>query len=214
MNDISEYDDKDFKLKITLVGNSSVGKTSLIFQYMNNSFNDIKIATIGCDKFSTSITINNREIKLSIWDTAGQERFRSLSQMFLKNTDICILIYDITNESSFVDIQKYWLGLVKDNLSNIIIALVANKTDLYPEEVVNEETGRNFAEKEGVYFYMTCAKEYKTISNVFNDLVTKYIEKYGFTHNQSMSDTSILEREQSINSVSEQNKKIKKAFCN
>ena len=212
MNDISEYDDKDFKLKVTLIGDSSVGKTSLIFQYINNSFNDVKIATIGCDKFSTAISINNKDIKLSIWDTAGQERFRSLSQMFLKNTDICILIYDITNENSFNNIQKYWLGLVRENLSNILIAIVANKTDLYPQEVVTEETGRNFAEKEGVYFYMTSAKEYKTISHVFNDLVTKYIEKYGFVNNQSTTESSVLEREQSINSVTDKNKK--RACCN
>ena len=212
MNDISEYDDKDFKLKVTLIGDSSVGKTSLIFQYINNSFNDVKIATIGCDKFSTAISINNKDIKLSIWDTAGQERFRSLSQMFLKNTDICILIYDITNENSFNNIQKYWLGLVRENLSNILIAIVANKTDLYPQEVVTEETGRNFAEKEGVYFYMTSAKEYKTISHVFNDLVTKYIEKYGFVNNQSTTESSVLERAQSINSVTDKNKK--RACCN
>jgi small GTP-binding protein len=215
MNDsTSEYEEKDlFKLKITLIGNSSVGKTSLIYQYMNNSFNEIKIATIGCDKFSSTITINNKEIALSIWDTAGQERFRSLSQMFIKNSDICMLVYDITNELSFNDLKDYWLNLVKENLSNIIIGVIANKSDLYPEEVVHEETGRKFAEKEGLYFYITSAKEHQSILTVFNDLINKYVEKYGFVHNYSSFDNSANDGKHSINSNSTSKKK-KVACCN
>ena len=214
MNDTSEFDEKGrFKLKITLIGSSGVGKSSLIFHFINNSYNEIKIATIGCDKFNKIETIRNQDIILNIWDTAGQERFRSLSPMFIKNSDICILIYDITNEDSFNDLKKYWLDLVRNNLSNIIIGVVANKIDLYAEEVVNEQTGRSFAEKEALFFYMTSAKEYESIKNLFIDLANKYIDKYGFVHNYYNTESSIIKQQESKDSIQLRGKK-KIACCN
>ena len=214
MNHEEEEEQKENNfIKIVIVGQSSVGKTALINQYMNKIFIDAAITTIGTDKFIKVEKINDIEIKLNIWDTAGQERFRSLSQMFIKNSDICMLVYDITNELSFNDLKDYWLNLVKENLSNIIIGVIANKSDLYPEEVVHEETGRKFAEKEGLYFYITSAKEHQSILTVFNDLINKYVEKYGFVHNYSSFDNSAMDRKHSINSNSTSKKK-KVACCN
>ena len=92
----------DNELKIVVIGESSVGKTSIINQYINELFIDQSISTIGTDKFTKIETINNKEIKLNIWDTAGQERFRSLTPLFLKGSNIVLMVYDITDKVSFV----------------------------------------------------------------------------------------------------------------
>ena len=106
MNHEEEEEQKENNfIKIVIVGQSSVGKTALINQYMNKIFIDAAITTIGTDKFIKIEKINNSEIKLNIWDTAGQERFRSLSPLFLKGSNIVIMVYDITNKESFDELD-------------------------------------------------------------------------------------------------------------
>ena len=114
--------------------------------------------------------INNLKIKLNLWDTAGQERFRSLSPMFLKGSNIVILVYDITNQLSFDELRNYWVNLVKENTNNIILGVAANKSDLYDVEIVDEENGRKFAEENNAFFYSTSAKKYIVTQQLFNNL--------------------------------------------
>ena len=180
MNESSmeEFSKDLFSLKITLVGASSVGKTALINQYINHTFLDTTITTIGSDKFSRIETINDIEVKLNVWDTAGQERFRSLSPMFLKGSNIVILVYDITNQLSFDELRNYWVILVKENTNNIILGVAANKSDLYDVEIVDEENGRKFAEENNAFFYSTSSKNLTLTQNLFIGLTTLYIEKY------------------------------------
>ena len=184
---IEEYGGDLFSIKITLVGSSSVGKTTLINQYINHIFLESAISTIGSDKFSKIEKINNSEIKLIIWDTAGQERYRSLSPMFLKGSNVIILVYDITNKSSFDEIETIWLDFVKENAHNYILCVAANKCDLYEDEEVDEQIARNFAKKEGAYFFSTTAKNYNSIEQLFLNLTQMYIEKYGIV-NQNKKD--------------------------
>ena len=201
MNESSmeEFSKDLFSLKITLVGASSVGKTALINQYINHIFLDTTITTIGSDKFSRIETINNIEVKLNVWDTAGQERFRSLSPMFLKGSNIVILVYDITNKNSFEEIEQFWLDIVKENTTNFILSVAANKSDLYQKEEVNEEVGRNFAEREGAYFFITSAKNYNTTQQLFLELAQLYIEKFGVVNNKNQK---VLTNKKSKNSLS------------
>ena len=201
MNESSmeEFSKDLFSLKITLVGASSVGKTALINQYINHTFLDNTITTIGSDKFSRIETINDIEVKLNVWDTAGQERFRSLSPMFLKGSNIVILVYDITNQLSFDELRNYWVILVKENTNNIILGVAANKSDLYQKEEVNEEVGRNFAQREGAYFFTTSAKNYNNTQQLFLDLAQIYIEKFGANNNKNQK---VLTNKKSKNSLS------------
>ena len=179
MIDSSGEEEKEIiSLKVTLIGNTAVGKTALINQFVNNSYIDNPIATIGCDKFSKIERINNLKIKLNLWDTAGQERFRSLSPMFLKGSNIVILVYDITNQLSFDELRNYWVILVKENTNNIILGVAANKSDLYDVEIVDEENGRKFAEENNAFFYSTSSKNLTLTQNLFIGLTTLYIEKY------------------------------------
>jgi len=132
------------QLKVVLIGQSSVGKTALINQYINKLFIDTSITTIGTDKFSKIEEINNTEIKINIWDTAGQERFRSLSHLFLKGANIVLMVYDITNQDSFNELKQFWIERVNDNTKNIILGIIANKSDLYENEVVSINDGMVF----------------------------------------------------------------------
>ena len=200
MIDSSGEEEKEIiSLKVTLIGNTAVGKTALINQFVNNSYIDNPIATIGCDKFSKIERINNLKIKLNLWDTAGQERFRSLSPMFLKGSNIVILVYDITNKNSFEEIEHFWLDIVKENTTNFILSVAANKSDLYQKEEVNEEVGRNFAEREGAYFFITSAKNYNTTQQLFLELAQLYIEKFGVVNNKNQK---VLTNKKSKNSLS------------
>ena len=186
MDDTTKEDEKDLiPLKITLVGNSSVGKSSLINQFVNKIFVQTPIVTIGCDKFSRTEIINEQKIQLNLWDTAGQERFRSLSPMFLKNSNIVVLVYDITNENSFEELQNYWLNMVKQNTQDIILGIVANKSDLYEEEKVSEEKGRKFANEQKGYFFSTSAKNYTATEILFISLAKEFLNKYSSYLNMS-----------------------------
>ena len=200
MDSTSIEEKKDMlSLKIVLVGCSTVGKSALINQYINNKFLETQILTIGCDKFSKVEKIKNLDIKINLWDTAGQERFRSLSPMFLKGSNIVILVYDITNKNSFEEIEQFWLDIVKENTTNFILSVAANKSDLYQKEEVNEEVGRNFAEREGAYFFITSAKNYNTTQQLFLELAQLYIEKFGVVNNKNQK---VLTNKKSKNSLS------------
>ena len=179
MDSTSIEEKKDMlSLKIVLVGCSTVGKSALINQYINNKFLETQILTIGCDKFSKVEKIKNLDIKINLWDTAGQERFRSLSPMFLKGSNIVILVYDITKQFSFDELQKYWINVVKQNTQDIILGIAANKSDLYEDEKVDEEKGRKFAQEHNGFFYSTSAKNYIVTQQLFINLAENYIEKF------------------------------------
>ena len=203
MNHEEEEEQKENNfIKIVIVGQSSVGKTALINQYMNKIFIDAAITTIGTDKFIKIEKINNSEIKLNIWDTAGQERFRSLSPLFLKGSNIVLMVYDITNKSSFIELKNFWYEKVKDNTKNIILGIIANKSDLYEKEVVSIDDGKKFAKDCKAFFYESCAKNYDTTRQMFIYAVEEYVEKYNLEKNEKSNIT--------VNNNKNENKKKKK----
>ena len=104
--------------KVVLLGESSVGKTSILSRFINDRFNKKEIATTGAAYATKSIIFkdyNNQIIKFEIWDTAGQEKYRSLSKIFYKDASIAILVYDITKEKTFEEIKNYWYPQIKEN---------------------------------------------------------------------------------------------------
>ena len=167
----------DFEsLKIVLIGESGVGKTSIISQFVDQVFQNDNESTI-CGTFSTKEIKcgDGKMVKLEIWDTAGQERYRSLARMFYKDANAAILVYDITNKNSFDELQKYWLGQVKDSApKNVILAIVANKSDLIEREQVDEATAREFAKNNNAIFALTSAKNTSGIESLFLDLAKQF----------------------------------------
>jgi len=115
-----DEEDDFLPIKVVLLGESGVGKTSIIQRYINNTFTP-GITTTGGATFSTKLMKfeeENQEIKFEIWDTAGQEKFRSLANIFYKNASICILVYDITRRESFEELENYWVEEIKNSVSS------------------------------------------------------------------------------------------------
>ena len=162
--------------KIVLIGESGVGKTSIISQFVNQIFQeDVESSSSGTYNSKTLIYDNNKVLKLEIWDTAGQEKYRSLASMFYKEASAAILVYDITVKESFEQIQQYWVEQIKENgPTDIILALCGNKSDLIDEEKVDEETARNYAKEINAIFYPTSAKNDSGITDLFLQIAKKY----------------------------------------
>ena len=162
--------------KVVLVGEAGVGKTCIISQYVNSIFQEEMESTMNGSFFSKSFTFNKGKIlRLEIWDTAGQEKYRSLSKMFYKDANAVILVYDITRLDSFQEIKKFWMKEIEENTpKEINKILVANKSDLYNEEAVDEEKARNYAEEIGASYFQTSAKNNYGINDLFMEIAKKH----------------------------------------
>ena len=162
--------------KVVLVGESGVGKTSIITQFIDQTFQEDQQSTTG-GTFSTKSVIcdNGKTLKFEIWDTAGQERYRSLTKMFYKDAHAAVLVYDITRKDSFEELQNYWSQQIKESSpSNIILAIAANKSDLISQEAVEEEKAREFANELGAIFVSTTATTVESINELFIEIAKKY----------------------------------------
>ena len=176
--------EKQEEVKLIVVGETNVGKTSLIKQYIDNIFSEEKIATVGYDTITKEIAIEDRKIKLNIWDTCGQEQYRTINQMFVKNSKIALLVYDITQKDTFNELKNYWYTYITNSLGkNIIIGIAGNKCDLYEDEQVKTEEGKEYAESIGAIFKETTAKNNEAISQLIELLTKKYIETIGNVKN-------------------------------
>ena len=166
----------DEKCQLLVVGDSSVGKTSIITRFTNGTFNPNYLATVGIDNFSKDETIDDKNIKIKMWDTAGQERFKALANGFFRNAQGIILAYDITNLDSFQNLQ-FWVDSIKNNLGNdlkIPIVVVGNKIDLEDREVKTEDA-ESFCKKINVPYFETSAKTGENIDNSIRSLVKKVL---------------------------------------
>ncbi|CAK9300375.1 unnamed protein product [Gordionus sp. m RMFG-2023] len=139
-------DDYKYLFKIVLVGNAGVGKTCIVKRFTQGIFPLGQGATIGVDFMIKTVHINGIKIKLQIWDTAGQERFRSITQSYYRSANAIILVYDVTNKSSFEALTN-WLAEIKNfSTPNVFIALVGNKNDRIPERQVTQTEASEFAQ--------------------------------------------------------------------
>jgi len=171
-----------YPCKVILVGDSSVGKTTIISRYIN-LYNPNPMSTTGAS-YSLKETLfkNNIKISFEIWDTAGQERYRSLNKIFYNNTNICFLVFDTTNKQSFDNILNFWYKEVYEynnnnySNSNIIFGIIGNKIDLENIKVKIDEV-KNFSEKIGAEFILASAKNNIGINEIFKKLGEKFIEQ-------------------------------------
>ena len=143
---------KIHELKVILVGKTGAGKTNLINVLIGAKFQQSSLSTTVSNFVEKKMTIENKKYNLEIWDTAGQEKFHSLSKLFIKESRVVLLVYDITDKSSFEDIN-FWFDLVKEVLGNkFVLGLAGNKKDLFLKEIVSESEGQKKAEEIGATF--------------------------------------------------------------
>ena len=168
------------EVKTILLGDSGVGKTSIINRYVNNRFNPDLPSSLCSSSNEVEIIKDDINYKLIIWDTSGQEVYHSLTNLFIKGSNIVILTYAVNSLSSFEGL-KYWHKSLVDNIgaNNYVLAVVGSKMDLVNEEVVTEEQGKEFADEKNAIFKLVSAKENsKGIHELFDLLLEELIEKF------------------------------------
>ncbi|XP_056370385.1 ras-related protein Rab-3C [Oenanthe melanoleuca] len=167
----------DYMFKLLIIGNSSVGKTSFLFRYADDSFTSAFVSTVGIDFKVKTVFRNEKRIKLQIWDTAGQERYRTITTAYYRGAMGFILMYDITNEDSFNAVQDWSTQIKTYSWDNAQVILVGNKCDMEDERVIFTERGKHLAEQLGFEFFETSAKENINVKQTFERLVDIICDK-------------------------------------
>ena len=198
----------DEKCQLMIIGDSMVGKTSLLYRYQENKFMNNYLATVGIDFFTKEETFDGRKVRIKIWDTAGQERFKSLTQAFSKNADGLILVFDVTNRESFENL-KFWIGCINSNLghnNDMKKIIVGNKIDLI-SDIQNGEA-EDFAKNNNCIYFETSAKENKGINDAIRYLVSKLISSKNYNYDEAERSSRI-----SLNRMSKLDNKNSKNGC-
>ena len=164
-------------IKIILLGEAGVGKTNLINVAIGQGFNPNINSTLNTTFIEQQLEYNNKTYVYTIWDTAGQEMYRSLNKIFMKGAKIVIIVYSIETRKSFEELN-YWIDNVKETLGddNYVMAIVANKADLFESQVVDDKEGKDLANKYKIKFCLTSAKdEPDGFKKFLTDLIKEYI---------------------------------------
>jgi len=168
--------DYDYLFKLVLIGDSGVGKSCLLLRFADDSFTDSYISTIGVDFRFRTVNIDMKTVKLQIWDTAGQERFRTITSAYYRGAHGIIMVYDVTNYESFEHVEE-WLNEVNRHASESTLKLlVGNKADLQEDKKVSSEDAKNFADKLGISFLETSAKNATNVEAAFLTMAKQLIQ--------------------------------------
>ncbi|XP_039137514.1 ras-related protein RABC1 [Dioscorea cayenensis subsp. rotundata] len=177
MDSASSQPEFDYLFKLLLIGDSGVGKSSLLLRFTSDSFEDLS-PTIGVDFKVKMVTMGCKRLKLAIWDTAGQERFRTLTSSYYRGAQGVIMVYDVTRRDTFTNLSDVWakeIDLYSTN-QDCIKMLVGNKVDKESERVVTKKEGIDFARQYGCLFLECSAKTRVNVEQCFEELVLKILD--------------------------------------
>ncbi|CAA2995572.1 ras-related RABC2a-like [Olea europaea subsp. europaea] len=167
----------DLSFKILLIGDSGVGKSSLLVSFISNAVDDLA-PTIGVDFKIKLFTVGGKKLKLTIWDTAGQERFRTLTSSYYRGAQGIVLVYDVTRRDTFTNLSDVWAKEVELYSTNqdCIKMLVGNKVDRESERVVSREEGISLAKEFGCLYLECSARTRENVERCFEELALKIME--------------------------------------
>ena len=195
----------EFLFKLILIGDSSVGKSNILLQYLKGRFDANSKATVGVEFGTKNIEINNKKIKIQIWDTAGQERYRSITSAYYRGAKGAFIVYDITRKETFDNIDKWVADLKNNGDDNISIVLIGNKSDLDERREVSKEEGVQKSEEFKTAFMETSALNGDNIDKAFDELIEQI-----YQNNCSMIDdgdkVELEEKGVNLNDEKEDNK--------
>eukprot|EP01083_Nonionella_stella_P270998 917953_1 len=174
MNNAREY---DHLFKLVLIGDATVGKTSLLLRFADDSFKDNYISTIGVDFRFRTLTINGDLVKLQIWDTAGQERFRTITSAYYRGADGIIMVYDITNIRTFEHMQGWLDEVHKVTGSTITKLIIGNKNDLLHRRQVDINQAQQYALSVGASIIETSAKTANNVDKSFTMIAQELVKR-------------------------------------
>ena len=182
----------DYIFKVLLIGNSDVGKSSIILRYVDETWTDVFVPTIGVDFKVKTLEVDNKQVKMQIWDTAGQERFRTVVSSYFRGSHGLFLIYDITNRDSFKNLEN-WLKEIEGEASEKVLKiLIGNKCDLEEDRDIKFEEGQAFANRNGMQFMETSAKANTNINEAFEALAKLMIKFTSENNIPQKKDTMVL----------------------
>ena len=161
------------QFKVVLLGESAVGKSSLVLRFVKREFHEFQESTIGAAFLTQTIQIDDTTVKFEIWDTAGQERYHSLAPMYYRGAQAALIVYDITSKESFLKAQNWVRELQRQASANIVIALVGNKLDLANKRNVEYNEAKSYAEENNLLFMETSAKTAVNVNEVFTAIATR-----------------------------------------
>ena len=175
---MSKNDIKIKAIKLAFLGDSAVGKTTIIETYLGVEFNEDFISTIGWDRKKTSIILENgKEMELSIWDTAGQERYHSVAIKVIKQVQGIIVVFDVTKRETFISVVD-WLQVIDDNFTDVSIILFGNKCDMEENREVTKEEATKFAMEKNITYLETSAKNKINIKEGISAIANEVYKKY------------------------------------
>jgi len=163
----------DFLIKLLLIGDSGVGKSSLLLRFSDDSFTQSFITTIGIDFKIKTLEIDGKRIKLQIWDTAGQERFRTITTAYYRGAMGILLVYDVTDENSFENIRNWIRNIEQHAAENVNKLLIGNKSDMESEKAVETKRGEDLANEYGITFFECSAKTNVNVTEAFTHIAVQ-----------------------------------------
>ncbi|EIM92374.1 GTP-binding protein RAB5 [Stereum hirsutum FP-91666 SS1] len=165
---------KQLQFKLVLLGESAVGKSSLVLRFVKDQFDDYRESTIGAAFLTQTVNLDDgMTVKFEIWDTAGQERYKSLAPMYYRNANCAVVVYDITQSASLEKARNWIRELQRQADPSIVIALCGNKSDLAARRQVTQEEAQKYAEEEGLMWAETSAKSGEGVSDIFTAIAKK-----------------------------------------
>ena len=207
---MSDEEEDYIPCKVVLLGEAGVGKTSLLTRFVSGTFSQLVMSSTGSSFVTKNIELDeNNKIKFQIWDTAGQEKYRSLAKIFYQSAAVALLVYDITTQSSFNGLKDYLAKEIRESSpEDIIVAVVANKSDDYMEQQVDMQDGKNLAKELNAIFQTTSAKLGTGVNELFTLIAQKYIDPTKSISESFMSKEEIMENKNKMQMEKIKNKKI------
>ena len=214
---MDEEEESSYELlyKVIIIGDTAVGKSNILSRYVKDEFSSNSKSTVGVELGIKFLKIKNTKTKIQIWDTAGQERYRAITSSYFKGSNGCFIVYDITNEASFNNVENWYEQIQKETSKDIPILLVGNKCDLEDERKVPIEKGKEKAKNLNCAFFETSALKKINIDKIFEELVNNIYEKTGGNKNDDDINIELVKDDKGINLNDDKNdgKDSKKGGC-